>query len=911
MIVILLTLILILALEKNKKKNLSFKILKMKYNYMRHVLVLVMAFLATFSYAQSSLTNSEYGSEIQSYLDQKKESLNLVSSDIADLYVNKEFFSAKSKITHVYVNQRYQGINIFNAISSVAIKDNVVFYYANNFIGNINDRVNATNPQLTPEQAIQRVASEFNLGSAQNLSLIETIGKKYVYSNGNISQVNIPVELVYYNRNGELVLAWDLNIHALDSSAWPSVRVDALNGDILSQNDWVLTCNFGDSNHVNHEHRTNNNDLQESNFSLFKENYRRLDGSQYNVYALPAAAPNDGSRTLVSEPANSVASPFGWHDTDGAAGAEYTITRGNNVWVQEDRGDNDDTSGYSPEGTSTLNFDFTLDLNNQPIAYEDASLTNLFYVNNMMHDIWYQYGFDEASGNFQANNYGNGGEEGDFVFAAGQDGGGLNNANFATPPDGNNGSMQMYLWSAPAGEPLSINNGALAGDYAGLPAQFGGMLTPTPITADLALVVDNNIGGMSSTDPQDGCNSITNGADLNGKIVVIRRGVCEFGFKVLKAENEGAVAVIIVNNVPGALTLMGGGAVGANVTIPSIMISNTDGEAIIAALLGGETLNASLSGRPQLDGSLDNLIVAHEYGHGISTRLTGGANTSNCLNNTTQMGEGWSDWFSLMITMKDTDLPETGRGVATYSVGQSIVGNGIRRYPYSTNFIVNPFTYGDTNDTSNSQPHGIGSIWATILWDLTWAYVDKYGFDEDLLNGTGGNNKVMQIVIDGLKLQQCNPGFVNGRDAILAADIALTGGEDQCLIWEVFAARGLGFNASQGAPFSRTDQVEDFTLPPDTDPSLANCSSLSVDEFNKNDYQVYPNPTNGNVFIKTNRNLGKVRITLTDLNGRQVLSTNVELFDKVEVNMSQLHSGIYILNINGQNVNSNNKIIKN
>ena len=886
----------------------------MNNNYIKSLLTLLVVLAINISYAQSSLTNTEYGATIQTYLDQKKESLNLISADLADLYVNKQFFSTKSKITHVYVNQRYQGINIFNAISSVAIKDNVVFYYANNFIGNISDRINTTNPQLSAEQAIQRAASELNLGIAQNLTLLETVEKKYVYSNGNISKVDIPVELVFYNVNGELKLAWDLSIQALNGNTWPSVRIDALNGEVLSQNDWILTCNFGDNNHEHHGHGLKT-EKEEGDFSLFKDDYLRVDGSQYNVYALPIAGPNDGGRTLVLEPANPDASPFGWHDINGVSGAEYTITRGNNVFAQEDRDANNDDNGYTPDGGASLNFDFPLDLNQAPALYEDVSLTNLFYVNNMMHDIWYQYGFDEASGNFQENNYGNGGAGSDFVFADGQDGGGLNNATFGTPPDGGNPGMTMFLWSAsgPAGDPLTINNGTLAGDYSGLPANFGGTLTSTPITTDLALVVDNNMGQPASTDPQDGCNTITNGSELDGKIVVIRRGQCEFGAKILAAENEGAVAVIMVNNVAGDPITMAGGAVGANVTIPAIMINNIDGEALITALLNGDTINASLldAGPYQLDGSLDNLIVAHEYGHGISNRLTGGANTTNCLNSATQMGEGWSDWFGIIMTMKATDLPEDPRGIATYSVGQPVEGNGIRRYPYSTDFAINPFTYGDTNDSTNSQPHGIGSIWSTMLWDLAWAYVEKYGFDEDLLNGTGGNNKVMQIVTDALKLQQCNPGFVNGRDAILAADLALTGGEDQCMIWEIFAARGLGVNASQGTPGSRFDQIEDFTMPPETAPTLANCTSLSVQEFNQSDYKVYPNPTNGNVFIKTNRSLGEVNITLTDLNGRQVYSTQTELFDKVEVNMSQLQSGIYILNINGQNINSNNKIIKN
>ena len=74
-------------------------------------------------------------------------------------------------------------------------------------------------------------------------------------------------------------------------------------------------------------------------------------------------------------------------------------------------------------------------------------MTNLFYWNNLVHDVMYQYGFDEVSGNFQENNYGRGGSASDYVYAEAQDGGGTNNANFATPVDGGNPRMQMYLWN--------------------------------------------------------------------------------------------------------------------------------------------------------------------------------------------------------------------------------------------------------------------------------------------------------------------------------------------------------------------------------------------------------------------------------------------------------------------------------
>ncbi|MDV7399936.1 M36 family metallopeptidase, partial [Arthrospira platensis SPKY1] len=88
-----------------------------------------------------------------------------------------------------------------------------------------------------------------------------------------------------------------------------------------------------------------------------------------------------------------------------------------------------------------------MNLNALPSTYIDAAVTNLFYWNNVMHDVWYQYGFDEPAGNFQFNNYGKGGEEGDYIRAQAQDGGGTNNANFSSGADGSNARIQMYLWT--------------------------------------------------------------------------------------------------------------------------------------------------------------------------------------------------------------------------------------------------------------------------------------------------------------------------------------------------------------------------------------------------------------------------------------------------------------------------------
>ena len=106
-------------------------------------------------------------------------------------------------------------------------------------------------------------------------------------------------------------------------------------------------------------------------------------------------------------------------------------------------------AGSGPSGGAALNFDFPLNLAQAPSTYRPAAVTNLFYWNNIIHDVQYQYGFDEAAGNFQINNYGRGGLGNDRVHAEAQDGGGTNNANFVTPPDGQRRACRCSSGPAP------------------------------------------------------------------------------------------------------------------------------------------------------------------------------------------------------------------------------------------------------------------------------------------------------------------------------------------------------------------------------------------------------------------------------------------------------------------------------
>ncbi|MBP2833447.1 M36 family metallopeptidase [Aquimarina sp. U1-2] len=592
--------------------------------------------------------------------------------DYTEWRITDEVPSLKSGITHVYIKQYLKGIPIEDGTYKLTVKNGEVTYEINQFIEEISAKATFTKASTSPENAIRAVIRAHNLASPKTLSSTQSKSRGstiYEYKNSGITADQpIKVRQVYILEGNKLHLTWNVSLYEKGAQNWWNSYVDAASNKILRENNWVISCNFdAPHGHASHDHQSAHKNIANIGPMTKSEASAFVAPDSYNVYAMPIGNPDEGNRSIASNPANTTASPFGWHDTNGSAGAEFTITRGNNVWAQDDSNGNNGT-GFSPDGGSNLDFNFPINLNQAPSNYRDASIANLFYWNNIMHDVWYQYGFDEASGNFQENNYGKGGRGSDSVNADAQDGSGTNNANFATPGDGSNPRMQMFLW------------------------------------------------------------------------------------------------------------------------------------------------NRTSPGR---DGSLDNVIIAHEYGHGISIRLVGGP-SSNTLGGSEQMGEGWSDWFGLMLTMKAGDSGTDGRGVGTYVLGQGVNGQGIRPTRYSTNRSINDTDYADIGGLA--RPHGVGYAFATILWDMTWLLIDQEGFDPDFYTGTGGNNIAMALVIEGLKNTANNPGFVSGRDGILQADQDLYGGQYACLIWKAFAERGVGEDANEnnnGGSNGQTDQTVSFVNPCD------------------------------------------------------------------------------------------------
>ncbi|HLA63863.1 MAG TPA: extracellular metalloproteinase, partial [Rhodothermales bacterium] len=225
---------------------------------------------------------------------------------------------------------------------------------------------------------------------------------------------------------------------------------------------------------------------------------------------------------------------------------------------------------------------------------------------------------------------------------------------------------------------------------------------------------------------------------------------------------------------------------------------------------------------PFRDGDLSNMTLVHEYSHGLTNRLTGGPTVTGCLSNGEQMGEGWGDWLAAMLTMVETDTRTTHRPYGVYPRGLDPAGPGLRLAALDTDFAFNNYTYARTRTMGTTSPHNIGFVWSTVLWEVAWEMIDAYGFHPDFYDadGTAGNQMMIRLMVQGLKLQPCSPGFVTGRDAILAADALLYPdpsnpgrGLHYASLWTGFARRGLGFSASQGSSAINTDNTEAFDFP--------------------------------------------------------------------------------------------------
>ena len=835
--------------------------------------------------------STAYGQDFSSLIKNKLNSASFTAPELVTVDILSVDQSASMQAKVVKFQQLYKGIPVYNAVGTALVRGNEVSYLTENFEHTLTNKP-AETPAVSAQQSFKKVASALGMPS-ENFQWV-AFG-----SGGAPADRTVQHRLVYLAENGKLRLAHELIFAQPKATSYWDVLTDATTGEILSKEDLTISCAFDPT--AAHDDAHLHDAPQSAQQKILAA--KAADNATYKVFQLPLEAPTFGAATLVTNPHDPVSSPEGWHST---GANHYTITRGNNVYAYEDAADAD-VPGYSPDGGATRIFDFPIDLNQTTGYNRDAAITNLFYINNKVHDIFYKFGFRETSRNFQVNNFGKGGVGNDAVNAEAQDGGGTNNANFATPPDGTSGRMQMYLWNPSAIQLMFYNTPASAVPRKPktAPADFGPDLATNMVTANVKLA-----------DAVDACTALPAGS-MTGQIGLVERGTCSFVVKVKNVQNAGGLGAIIYNLPTSAMISYMSGT-DSTITIPSILIENSEGVYMKDLLASGTTVNVTLKDDPSLyiykDGSFDNGIVVHEYGHGISNRNTG--NGYSCLytnNSVEQMGEGWSDFFALMLTNQPGATAAVPRGIGTFAIGQPTTGGGIRQAKYSPDKTINSWQYGQTNNLTYTNSsgatvpnvHAIGFVWASILWDLHWKYVNKYGYASDVTaNPNSGSARVLQLVMDGLKLQECNPTFVSGRNAILQAEMATTGGADKCMIWQAFADRGVGVNASAGSKTNIGDQVADFTVPTE-------CLAGTSEAKGASTVAVYPNPASTEINIHFPANaIGKASVELYDASGKLVYAEDriAQTSDK-KISTASLPAGVYTLKVISLGEQSTTKIM--
>lgn len=231
---------------------------------------------------------------------------------------------------------------------------------------------------------------------------------------------------------------------------------------------------------------------------------------------------------------------------------------------------------------------------------------------------------------------------------------------------------------------------------------------------------------------------------------------------------------------------------------------------------------------PARDADFDAEIILHEYTHGLSNRLVGGGVGINALVSR-GMGEGWSDFYSMAILSEATDNVGGNYAAGAYSTYQlsGMTQNyyfGIRRYPYTTDLTKNPLTFKDIDPSQASvhsgvptspiiggtanEVHNMGEVWCVTLWDARANLIAKHGF-------AIGNQLILQLVTDGMKLAPADPNFLQARDAILQADLVDNGGANRSELWAAFVKRGMGAHASAPSSSTTAGLVENFDVPDD------------------------------------------------------------------------------------------------
>jgi hypothetical protein len=378
-----------------------------------------------FSYDQPLTEPSSEPAEAitRKFLRQNRDLYGL-KEEIDNLKLVRNYRTEHNGAKHISYQQEYDGLEIFGAEARFTLTRDGEILIAGSDLVPVK-KAGRFAPALKAREALRLAAANVGIEldpSIVSLKSSKTRDQAVTFSAGQQFEYEPSAKLMLFPmKRDHLIPTWQVRLVDKRSGNSYAIFVDAEKGTILLRHN--LTWYFADA----------------PSFRVFTTN-----SPQPNL-PFVSLNPPFTDRQLVSTNGDPTASPNGWVNP-----AQMT-TIGNNVVAQVDRNNsNSSTNNFRPTVTDSL-YDFPLVLatvGEEPEKFPSASVTNLFYWVNRIHDYYYRLGFTEAAGNFQSDNFGRGGVGNDPIMADAQDGGGLNNANFSTSEDGRPGNrMQMYLWN--------------------------------------------------------------------------------------------------------------------------------------------------------------------------------------------------------------------------------------------------------------------------------------------------------------------------------------------------------------------------------------------------------------------------------------------------------------------------------
>ena len=482
--------------------------------YVAYLAVCLSIFISAAN-AQNKAFTKEQGLQL---VRENAATLGFTPDNINEIVVSDAYYDKTANVNLVYVQQTYKGVKIYNAIKAIAFRNGKVMSNSGTFYNKLSTKANSTTavPEIAAAVAVANAATNVDRPiTAAITPLSGNDPQKIEFPSYDVSQQNIVAKLLWVaDEVGNLHLSWQVRLAPVRTSDYWLINVDAKTGTVINKDNLTVNDVWEKPNancHGDQSGIAENNQNIATPFSPEQRgaNSTNSASATYRVAAYPAESPKHpgGTPMLVTDPFNNagatnLVTALGWHND---SATDYTYTRGNNVWAREDRANNNGiptpgTSAASSTPLPSLTFDYPYSSTTSPTIADNQkfAITQLFYWNNIMHDITYQYGFDEVSGNFQKANLDRGGIGNDYVIADAQDGGGTNNANFSTQEDGITPRMQMYIFTTTTpNKDGDLDNGVIGHEYA---HGISNRLTGGPSTASCLSAVESRGMGEGWSD---------------------------------------------------------------------------------------------------------------------------------------------------------------------------------------------------------------------------------------------------------------------------------------------------------------------------------------------------------------------------------------------------------------------------